>query len=85
MPATKPSLCGLDLNDFEYLEAAGKCMSVPAQQSTFEWTGRAVKQLAGTGAIYVRLLIEGDSDDSSESSDVSEPEVKLIKVEPPGE
>ena len=78
--------------DFEYIEASGKCMSVPAQLSGFEWTGRAVKQLSGTGAVYVWLWVERDldevefSDDSStSSSDAGEPDVKVIKVERPGE
>ena len=87
MRDSEPTLRELTSTDFEFMEASGKCMSVPAQQVGFEWTGRAVKQLSGTGAVYVRLLVERElsSDDSSQSSDAAEPEVKVIKVEPPGE
>lgn len=72
----------LGQRDFEFMEASGKCLCVPAQNKSFEWTGRAVKQLAGTGAVYVRLTTErecyiesevGSSDDSLYSL----PDVKI--------
>ncbi len=66
-----------------------KNMSVPAQQSDFEWTGRAVKELAGSGSVYVRLTIdraEITSDDSADSpvGSLKEPDVKTTKVEDAG-
>lgn len=67
---------------FEFMEASGKCLCVPAQQAGFEWTGRAVKALAGTGAVYVRLTEEReDEGDRSEMSDSSEslPDVKVTR------
>ena len=86
------SLSGCLLSDFEYVEAHGKNLCVPAQQSDFEWTGRAVKELAGSGSIYVRLTTE-NADLCSPNSDYSvgspvgsskEPDVKIIKVEDAG-
>lgn len=77
----------LSASDFEFLEASGKCLCVPAQRASFEWTGRAVKQLAGTGAVYIRLTgereEEGCSSELSDSSD-SLPEVKIGKGEDSG-
>ena len=72
----------LSINDFEFLEACGKRLCVPAHQADFEWTGRAVKQLAGTGAIYVRLTRAREEDDWSDDSSLanSEPDVKVVKV-----
>ena len=64
------SLSGCLLSDFEYVEAHGKNLCVPAQQSDFEWTGRAVKELAGSGSIYVRLTTE-NVDLRSPNSDYS--------------
>lgn len=74
-------------SDFEFMEASGKCMCVPAQRTSFKWTGRAVKQLAGVWAVYVRLRPDRSSDsdsvvlsDSSSSSDCL-PQVKVIRRE----
>ena len=79
---SEKSLSSCGPSDFEYLEASGKCLCVPAQQASFSWTGRAVKQLAGTGAVYVRLTIEHEEDEGSYSSDSdSLPDVKIIKEE----
>ena len=78
-------------SDFEYMEASGKCVCTPAHQADFEWSGRAVKQLAGAGAVYVRLVYDRENNLSDESSDSSsestftEPDVKVIKVECEGE
>ena len=85
----EPSLSGCLLSDFEYLEATGKNLCVPAQQSDFEWTGRAVKELAGSGAVYVRLTTDLCSDSSDESPDspmgsFNEPDVKIVKIEKSG-
>lgn len=84
---SEETLSGCLSSDFEYMEASGKCVCIPAHQAGFEWTGRAVKQLAGAGAIYVRLTTEREDDPSSESSDSSELpcDVKIVKVEDPGE
>ena len=52
-------------------------------ERSFSWTGvtgRTVKHLAGTGAVYVQLTIEHEEDGESYSS-VSDslPDVKIIK------
>lgn len=68
-------------------------MCVPASQSDFERTGRAVKELAGSGSVCVRLTTEnedlcgGSSDDSvcSPVGSSKEPDVKFIKVEDAGD
>lgn len=73
--------------DFEFMEASGKCIFVPAHQADFEWTGKAVKQLAGAGAIYVRLTIATSNDEDGEHSDSSSESadaVKIMKVEDTG-
>lgn len=81
------SLADLAPNEFEFLEACGKSLCVPACNPGFMWTGRAVKELAGTGAIYLRLTVEREEDDSSNSdggtSESPEPDVKFVKVESP--
>jgi hypothetical protein len=77
--------------DFEFMEADGKALCTPAHQSGFEWTGRAVKQLAGCGAVYVQLMTEREeSDRNSDSSSFSsgfpiiEPEIKIVRIENAG-
>ncbi len=85
--------------DFEFIEATGKSLCVPARQEGFKWTGRAVKNLAGNGQVYVRLVsVLGASSDSDSElppapvsrdyshqpiSPVSSPGVTVVKVEPP--
>ena len=77
--------------DFEFMEASGKCLCVPAQRTHFKWTGRAVKQLAGVGAVYVRLTVERpDRSSDSESVILSDsssdclPQVKVTRTESAG-
>ena len=45
-------------SDFEFIDVNGKQASVPTCQESQQFNGRTVKQMAGTGAIYVRLLKE---------------------------
>lgn len=87
------TLSGCLVNDFEFLEATGKSLCVPAQQADFEWSGRAVKELAGSGSIYVRMTTDLELGDLSNLSDYlasspdsssKEPDIKIIKVECPG-
>ena len=56
-------------SEFEFLEANGKNIFVPAMPPGFVWSGKAVKNLAGNGAIYVRLLVDIDEEYKSESDD----------------
>lgn len=69
-------------NSFEFMEASGKCLCIPAQKTNFPWTGRAVKQLAGTGAVYIRLTEArlDDSDFEGLVSDDSTDSLPIVKV-----
>lgn len=80
------TLASLGPAGFEFLEASGKCLCIPAHNPGLKWTGRAVKELAGTGAVYVRLTEEREEeeDSCSDSSSSTLPDVKLVKVETPG-
>ena len=43
-------------SDFEFIDVNGKQACVPTCQESQQFNGRAIKQLAGTGAVYVRLV-----------------------------
>ena len=87
------SLSGCLDDDFEFLEATGKTLCVPAQLRGFEWTGKAVKGLAGSGSVYVRLRTDvGDLDPRSgggkdlspkSSGGEDQTDVSIVKVEQP--
>ena len=47
-------------NDFEFIDVNGKVAFVPSIKEDFEFNGRIVKQLAGAGSLYVRLLYRLD-------------------------
>ena len=42
--------------DFEFIDVNGKVTFVPSIKEGFEFNGRIVKQLAGAGSLYIRLL-----------------------------
>ena len=44
-----------DKHDFEFIRVSRRTAQVPATKTGFQWTGSAVKGLAGLGAVYVRL------------------------------
>ena len=52
---TDPDLTDCGLDDFDFIDMNGKQAGIPKCKSGFEWDGRAVKELAGSGCIYVRL------------------------------
>ena len=66
------------------MEAAGKQLCVPAKSTKLEWTGRAVKELAGNGCVYVRLIKTESGDNSDSVTTCSSPELELVKIEMPG-
>ena len=75
----------IGLFDFEFLEAAGKQLCVPVHTSELEWTGRAVKELAGSGCVYVRIITDEESDESDcDSSCVTSCDSPKVKIETPG-
>ena len=41
--------------DFEFIDMSGKQAIIPSCKIGFEWKRRAVKELAGSGCLYVRL------------------------------
>ena len=62
------SFCGL--YDFEFIDMSGKHASVPNVKAGLKFTGKAVKNLAGSGCVYVRMtsdlfttVISSDSSD----------------------
>ena len=76
--------------DFEFLEANGKKLRVLAKSSDLKWTGRAIKELAGSGCVYIRLVPE-KSDLFCNTPEIvelepvkSSPELELVKIERPG-
>ena len=58
--------CGT--NDFEFIDMSGKQASVPKCKAGFEWNGRAIKKLAGSGCLYVRYT-KSIGEASSDGSD----------------
>ena len=66
-------------NDFEFLEANGRNVCVPAKPANFTWNGKAVKSLSGTGAVYVRFTIDDEILGISDSNS-SDEEVKVVQV-----
>ena len=65
----------IDPKDFEFINMAGKQASVTQCKQGFEWNGRAVKELAGAGAVYVRLTkcpyitSSGNNSDNDDDND----------------
>lgn len=64
-----PDLSEIGPGDFHFINMSGKQASVPRCKQGFEWNGRAVKELAGSGAVYIRLAKSPYSSSSSSSSD----------------
>ena len=52
---SSPDLSGIELEDFEFISVHGKHAAIPQCKNGFKWNGRAAKELAGSGSIYVRL------------------------------
>ena len=55
--------------DFHFINMAGKQAPVLWCKQGFEWNGRAVKELAGSGAVYIRLTKYPYITSSSSSDD----------------
>ena len=51
-----PNLSAIQPGDFEFISMSGKQASVPQCKNGFKWDGRAVKELAGSGSVYVRWI-----------------------------
>uniref|UniRef100_A0A1X7SRJ3 Uncharacterized protein n=1 Tax=Amphimedon queenslandica TaxID=400682 RepID=A0A1X7SRJ3_AMPQE len=61
--------------DFEFIDVTGKHCVVPVCSDGQVFNGRSVKQMAGTGAVYIRLLKNLPSRNLIEISDDSDFEV----------
>ena len=89
MASSSSSLPLLSATDFGFLEASGQTLCVPAQPRGFEWTGKAVKGLSGSGSVYVRLRTDvGDVDPwgkdvSPKSGSKDHTDVAIVKMEQP--
>jgi hypothetical protein len=81
--------CGT--NDFEFIDMSGKQASVPRYKAGFEWNGRAVKEWAGSGCLYVRFtkyvgeLSSGDSDSDLPQITVQTPKINQNVIIVPDE
>lgn len=71
-------------SDFEFINMGGKQASVPQCKDGFQWNGRAVKELAGNGCVYVRLLrdIDFERDCEKSSSEEDLPSVSVRRSTP---
>ena len=55
---SEPDFSDCSNHDFEFIDMSGKQASVPQCKAGFSWDGRAVRELAGSGCLYVRLTSE---------------------------
>lgn len=62
-----PDLTECTPNDFEFIDMSGKQARIPQCKAGFQWGGRALKELAGSGCVYIRL-VKGVGDVSEASS-----------------
>ena len=67
-------------NDFQFMDMNGKQASIPNCKAGFIWDGRAVKELAGSGCLYVRFTSDvGCSSDSSSSEERKLPNISVTR------
>ena len=59
----------LSNKDFEFIDVNGKTGCVLNKKEGSEFNGRIIKQVAGTGAVYIRLLKQPIFSDSSDDDD----------------
>ena len=66
---SSPNLSNIGPEDFEFVAMNGKHGAIPQCKKGFKWNGRAVKELAGSGSVYVRLkkdCAQSHSDDDDD-------------------
>ena len=71
---SEPDFGDCGIHDFEFIDMSGKQASVPRCKTGFSWDGRAVRELAGSGCLYVRLtsdigILPSGSEDDIRSKD----------------
>lgn len=64
-----PDLSECTPSDFEFIDMSGKQARIPQCKVGFEWDRRAVKELAGTGCVYIRLTRNINHESETSSSD----------------
>lgn len=69
----EPDLCNCQPDDFEFIDMSGKHASVPNLKAGMAFSCAAVKTLAGSGSLYIRMVRDLDTE---------EPDVTVVKVEP---
>ena len=72
--------------DFEFLEATGKSICVPAKPANFTWNGKAVKSLSGSGSVYIRFVVDHEilnrASNTGSDSDIDDgSEIEITNVE----
>ena len=74
-----PNLSEIGPGDFQFINMSGRQASVPhCKRKGFEWNGRAVKELAGSGAVYIRLTkAPANISDDDDGVDLSSEETLL--------
>ena len=73
---SEPDFSDCGNHDFEFIDMSGKQASVPQCKVGFSCDGRAVRELAGSGCLYVRLtsdigIFPSGSEDESRNKDKS--------------
>ena len=77
-----PDLSECTPSDFEFIDMSGKQARVPQCKIGFEWDGRAVKELAGTGCVYIRLTRNINPESETSSGDELPPAFTLASHQP---
>lgn len=73
---SEPDFGDCGIHDFEFIDMSGKQAPVPQCKTGFYWDGRAVRELAGSGCLYIRLTsdigtLPSGSEDDIRSKDKS--------------
>lgn len=69
-------LAGCQIDDFEFIDMSGKQASIPNVKPGMAFNCKALKKLAGSGNVYVRMTRDMIIESGSET------EVTVVKVEP---
>lgn len=67
--------------DFEFLEASGRNICVPAKPPNLTWNCKAVKSLSGTGAVYIRFTVDQEILALSSSDSEADDRTKAMKLD----
>ena len=74
----KLNLSVIAVNDFHFINMSGKHATVPHCKEGFEWNGRAIKELAGSGSVYVHLTkTSRPTNDTDDDDDLDLPQCSV--------